>query len=318
MNCNAPAYYIDESVEQAMKDTRDTIEHVKNIDPKYDLISPIVTPRFAVSCTSELLFELGKLAKEEDLPIQTHISENVAEIDFVSDLFPEDGCYTKVYDNAGLLTNRTILAHAVHITKPELKLISKRGAKVSHCPVSNSSLGSGMAKVREILDAGVDVGLGTDVSGGYSTSVLESARQALLVSRLVANLHKEDRAKLSVAEILYLGTLGGAKVMGLQDKIGNFAVGKEWDAIMVGLNEVPIPNDEEGDANENLEDDPGVTGNVDIFEGQSNWEDILAKWVYTGDDRNNLCVWVKGRLVHDKRKGVINVGGGASGLSLLN
>lgn len=304
MDCMSPEYYKDESPDQAIEDTKKTIEYVKSIDSKYELVSPIITPRFAVSCTSELMSRLGKLAKEEKLPIQTHINENETEIELVQQLFPESKNYTDVYDVHGLLGPRTILAHAVHISKEELQVIKERGAKLSHCPVSNSALGSGIAKVRDMINSGVDVGLGTDVSGGYSPSVLEAGRQALLVSRLLEQSEKQAGLTLSVEEVLYLATLGGAKVVGLEQKIGNFEVGKEWDALLVGLQEVDSEEEEEE------EEDFGrvvAEGPVDIFEDQTKWEDRVAKWVYGGDDRNCVGVWVKGRLVYEKQKGIVGV-----------
>lgn len=196
MDANCPDYYKDESVSTAVANTKATIEYIKSIDPSYEVVSPIVTPRFAVTCSGNMMSELGRLAKEEDIPIQTHVSENESEIKFVNASFPASGSYTKVYDDHGLLTPRTILAHAVHLSEEELKLIKFRGTGLSHCPVSNSALGSGMARVRDWVDEGVDVGLGTDVSGGYSPSILEAARQALLVSRVLAQREGVDCYKL--------------------------------------------------------------------------------------------------------------------------
>jgi len=141
--------------------------------------------------------------------------------------------------------------------------------------------------VREMLDAGLEIGLGTDVSGGYSPSILEEVRQAVLVSRHVT-MGKGDEAKLSVAEALFLATRGGARVVGLEDRVGGFEVGMEWDAQMVSLATVG----EEGEMSAEV-------GPVDIF-GEESWENKVAKWVFNGDDRNTKNVWVKGRLVHSR------------------
>ncbi|KAF8453665.1 hypothetical protein BGX38DRAFT_1090368 [Terfezia claveryi] len=294
MDVNCPDYYGDESVSMAMANTKDTIEYIKSIDPDYRVVSPIVTPRFAVTCSGDMMSELGKLAKEENIPIQTHVSENEGEIEFVKKSFPKSGSYTKVYDDHGLLTPRTILSHAVHLSQEELKLIKSRRTGLSHCPISNSALGSGVARVRDWVDEGVNVGLGTDVSGGYSPSVLEAARQALLVSRVLAQREGVERYKLSVAEVLWFATRGGARVVGLEMKVGGFEVGMEWDAVLVGLGSV------DGAGDQGL-----AIGGVDLFGWQGDWEDRVAKWVYAGDERNNLGVWVGGRLVYEKeRKGV--------------
>ncbi|KAK6357953.1 hypothetical protein TWF730_007309 [Orbilia blumenaviensis] len=293
-----PDYYRDESADESIANTCLCIDHIKNIDPNYELVSPIITPRFAPSCTAEALHKLGKLAKETGLPCQTHISENRNEVQLVKHLFPEYDSYAEVYDAFGLLTPKMILAHAIHLSKKEMELIKNRDAKVSHCPVSNSALTSGGAKVRWLLDGGVTVGLGTDVSGGYSPSVLEAVRATTLVSRHVA-LSDGDECKLSVEESLYLATRGGAKVVGLENKIGGFEVGMEWDAQLIGLELVETGNDEFPEdevVDKSVFEGPKSAGPVDLF-GWESWDEKVAKWVYNGDDRNTLAVWVKGRRV---------------------
>lgn len=284
-----PSYYLDESPAESLAKTKQCIDHVLSKDPKMELITPIITPRFAPACSAPLMKELGQLAKETDLPVQTHISENKNEIALVASLFPDAGdSYAEVYDTFGLLTPRTILAHAVHLTEKEADLVTERKSKVSHCPCSNSAITSGAARVRWLLDKGIEVGLGTDMSGGYSPSVLEAARHAVLVSRHICmdEGKSEERDKLSVEEVLYLATRGGAKVVGMEDKIGGLEVGMEWDAQLVGLHEVDEEEEEEG--------------NVDVF-GWESWEEKIAKWVYNGDDRNTKKVWVRGRLVHERK-----------------
>lgn len=287
-----PDFYRDESPQAALEATKACIAHIASIDPGHALVKPIITPRFAPSCTSEAMRLLGDLQKETGLPIQTHVSENASEIELVQSMFPDSKNYSDVYDSHGLLTDKTILAHAVHVSEEEAALIAERGAKVSHCPSSNSSITSGTARVKWLWDKGIDVGIGTDMSGGYSPSVLENARQASLVSRHVAMGLPEgpdkEAAKLTVEEVLYLATRGGALVVGMADKIGGFEVGKEFDTIQVSLGVV---------------DEDGVStgeGNVDIF-GWENWEEKIAKWLFNGDDRNCKSVWVRGALVHQRK-----------------
>lgn len=293
-----PAWYRDESAAESVARTRACVAHARARDPEGHLVRPVVTPRFAPSCSRAAMQALGELAAAEALHVQTHVSENEGECALVADMFPEetsrDGCggYAGVYDAFGLLGPRTILAHGVHLSEAEARLLAARGAGVSHCPCSNGALTSGAARVRWLLDRGVDVGLGTDVSGGYSASVLEAARQASLVSRQVAAGTPEgearERAKLSVEEVLFLATRGGAKLLGLEGTVGAFEVGMEWDAQMVSL----------GGAGECEGDEPG-DGNVDVF-GWESWEEVVAKWLFGGDDRNTKKVWVKGRLVHER------------------
>ncbi|TKA61277.1 hypothetical protein B0A49_10471, partial [Cryomyces minteri] len=264
MDTLSPEYYRDESVEAAVRDSRACIAHVRQLDPRGELVTPVITPRFAPSCTTPCLRALGELHQETGAWCQTHISENAGEIAMVRELFPDSADYASVYDEAGLLTPKTILAHAVHLSEAERKLVKRRKAKVSHCPASNTALTSGCARVRELWDAGITVGLGTDVSGGYSASVLEAARQAIMVSRHVA-MTEGDGAKLSTEEVLYLATRGGAEVVGLEDKIGAFEVGMQWDAQLVGLGEVA--KGEEGKI--------GEDGPVDVF-GWEQWEERVA------------------------------------------
>ncbi|KAL7921681.1 hypothetical protein ACQKWADRAFT_294968 [Trichoderma austrokoningii] len=291
-----PEYYRDVDAAKTLRATRLTIEHMRGIDPEFDLVSPILTPRFAPSCTREAMAGLAQLHRETDLPIQTHISENLGEIELVKRMFPEADSYAGVYDRYGLLTHKTVLAHAVHISEEEAALIAHNGSKISHCPCSNTCLTSGPARVRWMWDKGIDVGLGTDMSGGYSPSILEAARQAAMVSRHVAmgidDAAEGERAKLTVEEVLYLATRGGARCVGLENKIGGFEVGMDWDAQLVSLSQV---SDDGG-----LDEQDDGDGFVDVF-GWESWGDRIAKWVYNGDDRNTKRVWVKGRLVHRRK-----------------
>ncbi|KAI6369290.1 hypothetical protein MCOR25_004471 [Pyricularia grisea] len=311
----SPDWYREESAEVSLQAARDSIAHISKIDPGFQTVKPIITPRFAPSCSVELLGALGRLHAETGLPVQTHISENKGEIELVREMFcggvngskcdiVEDvgETYAGVYDRYGLLTDKTILAHAIHLSEAEASLISERGSKVSHCPCSNSSITSGAARVRWLLDKGIDVGLGTDVSGGYSPSILDAARQALLVSRHVALAGPgdccDDSAKLSVEEVLYLATRGGAAVVGLEGRVGAFEVGFDWDAQLVALGSVGDDGMQEGAASASGEDNH--QSNVDIF-GWETWEERIAKWLFNGDDRNTKRVWVRGRLVHSRK-----------------
>ncbi|CAG8022412.1 unnamed protein product [Penicillium salamii] len=309
-----PSYYVDQSAEQGFNATKSTIEYIHTLDPKGALINPIITPRFAPSCSKESLAGLGKLAASYSPPlhIQTHISESTAEVDLVQKLFPDSTSYADVYDKANLLTNRTILAHGVHLTKEELNLIRTRGSKVSHCPASNSALGSGLAPVRFMLDQGVTVGLGTDVSGGYSPSILEAARQASLISRLVqysseyqektGNKTSDGSEKLTVDEALYLATRGGAAVVDMADDLGGFDKGMIWDAQLIELgavkNSTTSPLDSKSLVARAVA--TGTVGDVDLF-GDETWQEQIQKWMWSGDDRNVKNVWVQGKLVHTRK-----------------
>ncbi|KAJ5358691.1 uncharacterized protein N7496_011104 [Penicillium cataractarum] len=304
-----PSYYVDQSAEQGLNATKSTIEYIQTLDPNGTLINPIITPRFAPSCSNASLDGLGKLAASYNPPlhIQTHIAETLDEIALVQQLFPESSSYADVYDKAHLLTERTILAHGVHLTKDERTLIRERNSKISHCPSSNSALGSGLAPVRILLDEGLTVGLGTDVSGGYSPSILEAARQACLVSRLLqysseyqtmtGNVSTNGTEKLSVEESLYLATRGGAAVVDMAGDIGGFDKGMIWDAQLIELGSVP--NNTVSPLATRTVDTSGPVGNVDLFGGET-WQEQIQKWMWSGDDRNVKNVWVQGKLVHTR------------------
>ncbi|KKA31121.1 hypothetical protein TD95_000603 [Thielaviopsis punctulata] len=293
-----PEYYRDESPAAALAASVESIEYIRQRDPLFDLVTPVLTPRFAPSCSPRAMADLAALAARHNLPIQTHISENTSECALVGRLFPDLSSYSAVYHAHNLLTPRTILAHAIHLSDAEAALLASNNCKISHCPCSNSALTSGAARVRWLWSHGLSIGLGTDMSGGYSPSILEAARHAALVSRHVA-MHTADDAekegvKLTVDEVLYLATRGGADVIGMADRVGGFEVGKQWDAIHIQLATV----DESGLRND--DELGGDAGNVDLF-GTESWEEIVAKWLYNGDDRNCKKVWVKGRLVHQRR-----------------
>lgn len=289
-----PNYYRDPSAADSLAATNASVAHIQSIDPAGETVKPILTPRFAPSCSRTALEDLGKLAASYTpaLHVQTHISENKSEVALVRDVFPDCASYAEVYDKYGLLTGRTILAHAVHLTPAEKELIRARRAKVSHCPASNSALGSGICPVRSLVDAGITVGLGTDVSGGYSPSILEQVRQACLVSRLLRHIPGEEkggRENVGVEEGLFLATRGGAAVVDMEREIGGFEAGMRFDAQLIGL----------GAARESAGDGAGEGGIVDVF-GWESWTEKIHKWVWTGDDRNTRAVWVNGSLVHSR------------------
>lgn len=159
MDRNAPDFYL-KGIDhcQSLAETRKIVSFIQSLNNP--LVQPILTPRFAITCTGELLKGLGDIASEDPrrlLPVQTHISENRSEIDLTAALFPTHSSYAHVYADTGLLGARTILAHGCHLTYQELDLIKKANAGLSHCPTSNFHLSSGVAKVGEWLDLGIKV-----------------------------------------------------------------------------------------------------------------------------------------------------------------
>jgi len=179
MDRNSPVDYV-ESTQDNLNNTEKLIIHCQS--KNVNLITPIITPRFVPTCTDELMKGLSELAKKYNVPIQSHISENKGEVEWVKELYPNLKNYAQVYDQHGLLNNKTIMAHGIFLTDEELVLFRERKSGLCHCPISNYSLHSGILDVIRALNAGVKVGLGTDISGGYSPSILQNIRAAIIAS----------------------------------------------------------------------------------------------------------------------------------------
>jgi guanine deaminase len=208
------------------EDTEDSIAASIRLYEKWDGVDEgrlryIFTPRFAPACSMELMKRVGKFALERGAYVQSHLSENKDEVEWVNKLFPGCSSYTAVYDSAGILTHRSIMAHCIHLSSDETALLAARGTNVAFCPYSNRTLRSGTMPYRKLRDAGLNIALGTDVAGGPSLSMLEQMHEAM------------TSAGLDPSEALYLATLGGAKALGLADRIGNFDAGKDADFIVV-------------------------------------------------------------------------------------
>jgi guanine deaminase len=207
-----------------------------------------VTPRFAISCTADLLRESASLAADTGAYWQTHVSEDRGEIAEVARLFPEAIDYVDVYDRAGGLGARTVLAHAVHLSDRELSRLIETGTRVAHCPVSNLFLASGMMPLGRYLDAGLSLGLGSDVAGGPDLSIFTAMRTGFYVqnARRVAGV--EAGGVLTPLDWLRLGSLGGAEALGLGDVTGSLEAGKEADVIAVDpAFTAPVPGIEDDD-----------------------------------------------------------------------
>lgn len=192
------------------------------------------TPRFAVSCTADMLRESASAARSSGAWWQTHVAEDRAEVAEVGRLFPDSLDYVDVYDRAGALGTRTVLAHAVHLSDRELTRLNETGTRVAHCPASNLFLASGLMPLARWLAAGLSVGLGSDVAGGPELSIFSAMRMGAYtqnVLRLATG--GESAPSLDPLDWLRMGTLGGARALGLEDRIGSIEVGKEADLIVV-------------------------------------------------------------------------------------
>ncbi|MDO6443149.1 guanine deaminase [Marinobacter sp. 2_MG-2023] len=193
-----------------------------------------ITPRFAATSTPEQLTLAGKLAAEHpDAMVQTHWAENIGEITWVRELFPERTSYLDVYDHYGLLGDHTVLAHGIHINDEDRQRLADTGSSIAFCPTSNTFLGSGLFDFRATRDADVSVGLASDVGGGTSLSMLATMAEAYKVCRLRGQT-------MTPWQAFYLATLGNARVLHREEECGNFERGKIADFVVLDHRASPM------------------------------------------------------------------------------
>ena len=244
-----------------------------------------VTPRFAISCTAELLRESAALATDLGCWWQSHVSEDRAEIAEVARLFPDARDYVDVYDRAGALGPRSVLAHAIHLSSREAARLAETGTRVAHCPTSNLFIGAGVMPLADRLAAGIRVGLGSDVSGGAELSIFgvmrtgAYAQQALRALAPGAGSEAGSRAAPpGPLDWLRLATLDGARALGLDDQIGSIEAGKEADLIAV---------------------DPGATAPLGAdLDTAGLLEDpalLVSRLIFRADPSMVRGAWVRGR-----------------------
>lgn len=238
MDRNAPPELTEASAEKSAMDTRRFIEACAQRG--YQRTTPIVTPRFVPSCTDALMAELGKIRGEYGLPVQSHLSENPKEIEFVGQLCPDAAFYGDAYDRFGLFGrgSNAVMAHCVYSSPEEVQRIKDNGVFIAHCPASNMNIASGIAPVRKYLEAGLRVGLGTDMAGGHSASMFRAVTDAIQVSKMYWR-HLDQSAKpLTFPEAFYMATRGGGAFFG---EVGSFEDGYDFDALVLDDSVEPCP-----------------------------------------------------------------------------
>lgn len=224
MDRNSPDYLTEHSAEEALENTRNWLQAIPE---DYRHCHPILTPRFTPTCSDALMEGLGKIKKEKGIPLQSHLSENKAEIAWVKELCPGTKNYGESYDRYGLLQH-SVMAHCVHTREDELELLKERECYICHCPQSNTNLQSGVAPVKHFLKKGAKLGLGTDVAGGANLSMFRAITDAIHVSKLRSCLLLEDAA-ITVEEAFYMASLSGGGFFG---KVGSFLTGYEADFLV--------------------------------------------------------------------------------------
>lgn len=233
-----------------------------------------ITPRFAPTSTPEQLERAGQLkAEHPDVYVHTHLSENKDEITWVKDLFPAQKGYLDVYHHYGLTGQRSVFAHCVHLEDDEWQCMHETNSAIAFCPTSNLFLGSGLFPLKKTWQQQVKVGLGTDIGAGTSFSLLQTVNEAYKVQQLQGD-------KLSAFESLYHATLGGAKALDLDDKLGNFNVGKEADFVVLNLQPTALQQLRQSRA--------------------KSLEDSLFALFTMGDDRNVEATYIYGQKAYSQ------------------
>ncbi len=279
-----PDYYRDASTQTAIDDTRTFIEYVlKKNSGAFAKVKPAVTPRFIPSCTDEGLTALGALVNEYDCHVQTHCSESDWEHGYVLNRH----CMTDTGSlyNFDLVTDKTVLAHCNFIDDADMDIIKSAQAGISHCPLSNYYFSNAVFPARRALDKDLLVGMGTDVSGGPSASILDNCSHAINASRaleegvnpaLSADERGTPNTRLDFKEAFWMATSGGAQALKLN--IGQFTTGYAFDAVLI--------------------DTTIKDSNLVIWPGDTR-DDVLEKIIYSARRQNIRRVWVQGKPVHE-------------------
>lgn len=268
MDRNCPDYLSEGTAENSLAQTEAWLQEVQG---KYQNTRPMLTPRFIPSCTDETLRGLGALRKKYDVAVQSHMSENLSEIEWVKELCPYADFYGDAYDKNGLLRGETpcVMAHCVYSCEQEQQMMKDGGIFIAHSPESNCNVSSGVAPISEYLKKGLKVGLASDVAGGSTVNLMQAMVIAIRSSKLRWRLTDQSVDALTFPQAFYLATRGGGEFFG---KVGAFEKGFEADIVVL--------------------DDRKITPHGGITP-----EVRLERTVYLGDDRNIVAKYVRGKKV---------------------
>ena len=271
MDSHAPANILD-TAQSSYDDSKTLIERWH----KRGRCLYTVTPRFALTSSPQQLELAGALMREHaDVRLQSHISENRAEVARAAELYPQRANYTDIYDHYGLLDERAIYGHAIHLSEGELRRFHETGAKIAHCPTSNFFIGSGLFDIANTRDSArpVTVGLGTDVGGGTSFSMLQTMSEAYKMAQLRG-------ISVTAAQSYYLATLGSAQALGIDDRAGKLQPGYAADIVVLDPRATPL-----------LELRADVAESID---------ELLFALMICADDRAVEATYVAGERVHNR------------------
>jgi guanine deaminase len=265
-------------LERSLRESADLISRWHGADG--GRLGYAVTPRFAISCSAEMLRESAALARSTGTWWQTHVSEDRLEVAEVRRLFPEALDYVDVYERAGGLGKRTVLAHAIHLSDRELARLVESGTRVAHCPASNLFIGAGVMPLARYLEASLAVGLGSDVSGGPDASIFSVMRVGAYAQMARRSLTGEGGDILDPLDWLRMGTLEGARALGLGDVIGSLEVGKQADLIAV---------------------DPAFVAAVPGAPPDEDPADLMSRLIFRAHPEMVRAAWVRGRRLGGPR-----------------
>ncbi|KIJ54214.1 hypothetical protein M422DRAFT_25158 [Sphaerobolus stellatus SS14] len=292
MDISSHPSYVESSPKDSATAAKEFIDECKNLVshlPVHErLVEPVITPRFVPTCTMELLSRLGQLASENDVWVQSHMAESKDQVAWVrSTRGLED---MDVFIQSGLLASKTIQAHCTFLPNDAFPELQTLGTGIAHCPLSNTYFSSRPFPLREALDSGVKIGLGTDIAGGYEMDIMNAMRQAVITARMRDNTRIEEEKSTSSLRVdwkesIYLATVGGATALGLVSQDSQpFQVGLPFDA-----QQIDLYDEHKGE---------GV-GNLDFFDEPEKGltVEMLEKWWCLGDTRNRSAMYVQGKKI---------------------
>ncbi len=281
-----PDYYRDADTQTALADTEEFILAVKKLATRAKQgVYPVVTPRFIPSCTDDTLKGLGELAAKYDTYVQSHCSESDWEHDYVKKRFDKNDALA--LHHFGLLRDKSIMAHCNFLDDEDADLFAETGTAVCHCPISNAYFANSVIPIAHLHSKGVEIGLGTDISGGFSPSLFDNARQAVIVSRMLEDgvntaLPAEDRgvanSRITINEAFYFATAGGGESLSLP--IGRLAENYAWDVQII--------------------DTSVASAKLPIYQANEDLHDVFQKIMYLVNPENIREVWVQGVKVHSR------------------
>lgn len=278
-----PSYYRDADTKTALEDTEEFILAVKELGKSVKQgVYPVVTPRFIPSCSDEALKGLGELAAKYNTHVQSHCSESDWAHQYVKERFSKHDAFA--LNDFGLLGEKSVMAHCNHLDDQDAALFASSGTAISHCPLSNAYFANSVLPTKRFQSMGIDIGLGTDISAGATPSIYDTAKQAVVSSRMLedgvnASLPAEERgvadSRISIHEAFYLATAGGGESLSLP--IGRLEEGYAWDVQVI---DTKIP-----------------TAKLPIYSNEEDLDDVFQKIMYLVRAENIQEVWVQGERV---------------------